>query len=259
MSIAKPRIYTGTISDIAFKPKPQGWNRPSQADLTAAKLESTISRFIVYCKTKSINSIISFSRGVIISMSMYRAMQNPDTPNLPFAQRPNPRYDKKTVQTSCYEVFGTKLHLTDAAAQHYRNAGTSIKRCSSQTTPPPNYSKHGCDCPNCKNGIGECSDKCAKCNAWDIGCEMGCATDVIVDFGEKTHEDIVDWGEKTHDDITTAIDEAKKKIDETVEVVIETVEDIPKTITDPITKPIEALKYLPLILIGGVALLVMRR
>ena len=43
----------------------------------------------------------------------------------------------------------------------------------------------------------------------DIGCEMGCATDVIVDFGEKTHDDIVDWGEKTHDDITTAIDEAK--------------------------------------------------
>jgi hypothetical protein len=159
---------------------------------------------------------------------MYRAMQNPDTPNLPFAQRPK--------RNSVFKPASPNITVPSEETEF--------------TPPPQNYSKHGCDCPNCKNGIGECSDKCAKCNAWDIGCELGCTTDVIVDWGEKTHEDIVDWGEKTHDDITTAIDETKKTITDTVDDIIETVEDIPN--------PLEPLKYLPLILIGGVALLVMK-
>jgi len=34
------------------------------------------------------------------------------------------------------------------------------------------HCKHGCECENCKKGIGECSDKRAECNAWDIGCEL---------------------------------------------------------------------------------------
>jgi len=35
--------------------------------------------------------------------------------------------------------------------------------------------KHGCECEACKNGTGECSDKKACCDAWDIGCELfGC-------------------------------------------------------------------------------------
>jgi len=33
------------------------------------------------------------------------------------------------------------------------------------------HCKHGCECENCKKGIGECSDKRAECNAWDLGCE----------------------------------------------------------------------------------------
>ena len=33
--------------------------------------------------------------------------------------------------------------------------------------------KHGCECEACKNGTGQCSDKRAECNAWDIGCEVG--------------------------------------------------------------------------------------
>ena len=37
--------------------------------------------------------------------------------------------------------------------------------------------KHGCECENCKDGIGQCSDKNPKCNAWDIGCELFGATD----------------------------------------------------------------------------------
>ena len=32
------------------------------------------------------------------------------------------------------------------------------------------------ECPACKNGTGECSDKCSKCDAWDIPCEIGCLT-----------------------------------------------------------------------------------
>ena len=31
--------------------------------------------------------------------------------------------------------------------------------------------KHGCECENCKNGTGQCSDKVAHCNAWDLVCE----------------------------------------------------------------------------------------
>jgi len=35
--------------------------------------------------------------------------------------------------------------------------------------------KHGCECEACKNGTGECSDKRACCDAWDIPCELfGC-------------------------------------------------------------------------------------
>ena len=37
--------------------------------------------------------------------------------------------------------------------------------------------KHGCECENCKNGTGQCSDKNPKCNAWDIGCELFGADD----------------------------------------------------------------------------------
>ena len=40
--------------------------------------------------------------------------------------------------------------------------------------------KHGCECDACKNGTGQCSDKCGKCDAWDIGCEAGCVTEDII-------------------------------------------------------------------------------
>jgi hypothetical protein len=40
--------------------------------------------------------------------------------------------------------------------------------------------KHGCECEACKNGTGQCSDKRAECDAWDLGCELGGGfTDVI--------------------------------------------------------------------------------
>jgi len=41
--------------------------------------------------------------------------------------------------------------------------------------------KHGCECDACKSGTGQCSDKCGKCDAWDIGCEAGCATEGITE------------------------------------------------------------------------------
>ncbi len=48
--------------------------------------------------------------------------------------------------------------------------------------PPEPIDKHGCECENCKNGIGQCSDKCSKCNTWDLGCEALCGvTGVITD------------------------------------------------------------------------------
>ena len=40
--------------------------------------------------------------------------------------------------------------------------------------------KHGCECEACKNGTGQCSDKRAECDSWDVGCELGGAfTDVV--------------------------------------------------------------------------------
>jgi hypothetical protein len=39
--------------------------------------------------------------------------------------------------------------------------------------PPPTPPKPTCECEACKNGTGECSDKRACCNAWDVLCEMG--------------------------------------------------------------------------------------
>ncbi len=40
--------------------------------------------------------------------------------------------------------------------------------------------KHGCECEACKNGTGQCSERRAECNAWDVGCEVGGAlTDVV--------------------------------------------------------------------------------
>ena len=42
--------------------------------------------------------------------------------------------------------------------------------------------KHGCECEACKNGTGQCSDKRAECDAWDVGCELaGGFTDIITD------------------------------------------------------------------------------
>ena len=40
--------------------------------------------------------------------------------------------------------------------------------------------KHGCECQACKDGTGQCSERRAECNAWDVGCEVGGAiTDVV--------------------------------------------------------------------------------
>jgi len=42
--------------------------------------------------------------------------------------------------------------------------------------------KHGCECEACKTGKGQCSDKRAECDAWDVGCELGGGfTDIITD------------------------------------------------------------------------------
>jgi len=42
--------------------------------------------------------------------------------------------------------------------------------------------KNGCECEACKNGTGQCSDKRAECDSWDLGCELGGGfTDVITD------------------------------------------------------------------------------
>ena len=46
--------------------------------------------------------------------------------------------------------------------------------------PPEPIDKHGCECEACKNGTGQCSERRAECNAWDVGCEVGGAlTDVV--------------------------------------------------------------------------------
>ena len=37
--------------------------------------------------------------------------------------------------------------------------------------PPTPNDIHGCECENCKNGTGQCSDKVPHCNAWDLVCE----------------------------------------------------------------------------------------
>ena len=44
--------------------------------------------------------------------------------------------------------------------------------------PPEPIDKNGCECEACKNGIGQCSDKCGKCDAWDLGCEATCGLTV---------------------------------------------------------------------------------
>ena len=42
--------------------------------------------------------------------------------------------------------------------------------------------KNGCECEACKTGKGQCSDKRAECDAWDVGCELGGGfTDIITD------------------------------------------------------------------------------
>ena len=65
LSIAKPRIYTGSISDIAFKPKPQGWNRPSQAEIAAAKLEAQYQDSLSIAKPKVSTGLLALA-GVLL-------------------------------------------------------------------------------------------------------------------------------------------------------------------------------------------------
>ena len=49
-------------------------------------------------------------------------------------------------------------------------------------TTDPTAGGRGCECEACKNGTGQCSDKRAECDAWDVGCELGGGfTDIITD------------------------------------------------------------------------------
>jgi len=59
------------------------------------------------------------------------------------------------------------------------------------------HCKHGCECENCKKGIGECSDKNPKCNAWDLGCEW---FGLPNGNGNGNGEDCGWFGEKCWDD-----------------------------------------------------------
>jgi len=40
--------------------------------------------------------------------------------------------------TECWEVYGNKLELTQAAVDYYKNIGVDIKRCNGSTPPPTN-------------------------------------------------------------------------------------------------------------------------
>jgi len=100
-------------------------------------------------------------------------------------------------KTKCYLVYGKELQLTPDAVNYYKNANVSITPCDQKPpkacpTCPPNTIAKGsygsildpcrceppqppksCECEACKNETGECSDKRACCNAWDLLCEAG--------------------------------------------------------------------------------------
>ena len=56
--------------------------------------------------------------------------------------------------------------------------------------PPEPIDKHGCECEACKNGTGQCSERRAECNAWDVGCEVGGA------ITETVTSPVSSWWEK---------------------------------------------------------------
>ena len=198
----------------------------------------------------------------------YRDMQNPNTADLPFAQEYSNEvaYPIHSQQPTIPINFGfnqslslASLNNPPASPRGYTRKGGIVvdkaKRVSPLILPPIDYSKHGCSCPNCLKGKGQCSDKCAKCNAWDLGCEASCGIDKFIT------QPVVEWGTDTTKTIIDTVEDTKDTIVEwgkdTTKTIIDTVVDTTKIITDPITQPIESLKYIPIILIGGVALLAM--
>ena len=86
-----------------------------------------------------------------------------------------------------FKMFTVGTRQTDFGAPTVRNTAypdlTITKGVGTTTPATPNggldcpQCKHGCECENCKKGIGECSDKNPKCNAWDLGCELFGAID----------------------------------------------------------------------------------
>ena len=108
---------------------------------------------------------------IMVLPTMYRATQNPDTPNLPFAQTTSP-----TMFRDMQNPDTPNLPFAQKKPRSVFN-----KKVNTQIVQPPiDYSKHGCSCPNCQKGKGECSIRCAKCNAWDLGCEASCGIDKFI-------------------------------------------------------------------------------
>ena len=66
--------------------------------------------------------------------------------------------------------------------------------------PQPN-DKHGCECEACKNGTGQCSERRAECDSWDVPCELGggladFTTGITEGFAEGVTNPVSSWWEK---------------------------------------------------------------
>ena len=90
---------------------------------------------------------------------------------------------KEVGQT--FKMYSIGTRQTDFGAptvfsQRILSGQTGATPVGASYVPPPatpNGNGTGCECENCKKGIGECSDKNPKCNAWDLGCELFGAID----------------------------------------------------------------------------------
>ena len=88
-------------------------------------------------KTKTVNPPFTPTQTPAVNVPQTGAVNVPQTGAV--SMQGGTRAQPKPEPTECYEVFGNKLQLTQAAVDYYRNIGTDISKCD--TAPPITSSK----------------------------------------------------------------------------------------------------------------------
>ena len=202
---------------------------------------------------------------IMVLPTMYRATQNPDTPNLPFAQStypimfrdmqnpdtPNLPFSQSNNRARlCYNVtfangVVSKMVLTESGVSYYRSLNAKVVKCSDDPDTPTGSS-------------GYSRTQIEKIIEDYHGDDISLLHSHAVDFGKslssaKLHRDSIEGKVSTLPDIHTKLTNLGTAVSD-VSYGLEAHKLTPHV---NIENPFNFQQYLPYVLIGGVALLAM--